>query len=201
MRVKKFICLLYALVLSVNLSAQTKSGLLAGVGMGFEKLSMDEMNADYEKGVRFDDIYNYNLHLGYRFRFEPSRKLFFDIDPLMKLQALKSWDYYPPIKTNPYASATVIARNVNFQLAVSSTFNLRLTEQFYIGVGVEPTLNIVTDGKPFDIPVLGRVGFDLGKVDVAVTYRQGFMNVVHDQKYKIGRTSDVNVSLFIPFNI
>ena len=66
MRVKKFICLLYALVLSVNLSAQTKSGLLAGVGMGFEKLSMDEMNADYEKGVRFDDIYNYNLHLGYR---------------------------------------------------------------------------------------------------------------------------------------
>ena len=54
--------------------AQVRHGLLFDAGIGFENLKMDTTSADYLNGIRWNDEYDYNFHLGYRFRFEEVEK-------------------------------------------------------------------------------------------------------------------------------
>lgn len=185
---------------SITCMAQSQSGLLLGAGIGFESLSPNTSNSEYKKGTQFDCSYNYNVQLGYRFRFQnpTHERLFFDIDPLMKLQVMKDRTFYPG-SSSDYTSVTAEATDINFQIALSPSINYRLFNRFYAGIGVEPTWNIVTDGKHFDIPAFARVGYSFGKVELALTYRQGFLNVIDDAQYDKGRISDLNIGLFIPF--
>lgn len=184
--------------MSVCSYAQTQSGILFGGGLGFENRTMNKGNSEYLKGTRFKDTYDYSGFLGYRFRFEnaANKSLFFDIDPLMKLQVFKSIDY--PQSASIFKE--IDSHNINYALAISSSINYLISGGLYIGVGIEPTWNIVTDGKHFDAPVLGRIGYNChGKVDFALTYKQGFTNVINTDRYTKGRISDLSLSVFIPF--
>ncbi len=192
------------LLIVVSAYSQNQSGLLIGGGIGFEHTTPNLKNTDYLKGMRFSDSYKYNVELGYRFRFAQfaCERLFIDVDPLLRLQTFKSKSFSPGTGSD-YNSGPVIAEanNANFQLALSPSVNFRLIDGFYVGAGFEPTWNIVTDGKHFDIPVFGRLGYDFGRVGLAVTYRQGFLNVINDRTFDKGRTSSLNFSLFVPFHI
>jgi len=199
--------LLFLLVLtfvSVETFAQVKTGLLIGGGLGFEQGL--KINKNYplilKDGAYIDDNYQYNGLLGYRIRFENKKyqSIFFDVDPLVNLKVYESKDYYPKDETNYGSPAWIKSHNVNFSLAVSSSVNYRITSSLYIGAGIEPTWNIVTDGKHFDAPVLGRIGYNChGKVDFALTYKQGFTNVINTDRYTKGRISDLSLSVFVPF--
>lgn len=182
--------------------AQTQSGILFGGGLGFENTSLDKSNPTYIKGKVFSDSYSYSTFLGYRFRFEnvSNKNLFFDIDPLMKLQVFKS-SIIPLLYQNPpYSEIIEESHKVNYALAISSSINYRISGGLYIGAGIEPTWNIVTDGKHLDAPVLGRIGYNChGKVDFALTYKHGFTNVINTDRYTKGRISDLSLSVFIPF--
>jgi len=199
--------LLFLLVLtfvSVETFAQVKTGLLIGGGLGFEQGL--KINKNYppilKKGAYIDDNYQYDGLLGYRIRFENKehQSLFFDVDPLVNLKVYESKDYYPKDEI-PYGPPSWIkSHNVNFSFAISSSINYKIISGLYIGAGIEPTWNIITDGKTFDAPILGRIGFNANnKIDFALTYRQGLTNSLNDNRYTKGRVSDINISVFIPF--
>ena len=139
--------------------AQVRHGLLFGAGIGFENLKMDTKSADYLNGIRWNDEYDYNFHLGYRFRFEEAEKgkWFFDVDPLMRLQKLKSYTFYPEKGPKDYGDMSVETNDLNFQIALSVSANYKFFKELYVGAGIEPTANIVTNGKHFDIPVVGKI--------------------------------------------
>ena len=169
--------------------------------IGFEHTTPNLTYADYQKGMRFSDSYKYNVELGYRFRFAQfaCERLFIDVDPLMRLQTFKSQSFTPGAGSDYNSGPYVVESNkVNFQLAVSPSVNFRLIKGFYVGAGVEPTWNIVTDGKHFDIPVFGRLGYDFGRIGLAATYGQGSLNVIDDKNFDKGRTSSRDFSLFVP---
>lgn len=199
----KKLLLLLSIIVAIPAFSQNSNGLLLGGGIGFESLSMNVNNSDYLKGKRFYSTYQYNLSLGYRFRIESfnCNKLFFDIDPLLRLQTLNNETFFPGSNTD-YTTVTATAHDINFQLAVSPSANYKLFNGLYVGLGIEPTWNIITNGKHFDIPVFARIGYDINhKIEFAVTYRQGFMNTIDKNVFDKGRTSDLNISVFIPFHI
>lgn len=200
----KFILLYCFLALSLNSFSQIRTGLLIGGGIGFEQgISVDKNNTEFLNGTLFSDTYSYNALLGYRFRFEnrTHNNLFFDVDPVLKLQTFLSSDFVPG-DGNIYTSVTKESHFVNFSFAVSSSVNYSIIKGLYAGFGIEPTWNIVTDAKPFDIPIFGRVGYNVNnKIDFAITYKQGFTNVINDNRYSKGNVSDLNLSIFIPFTL
>lgn len=109
---------------------------------------------------------------------------------------------FVPGDGNIYTSVTKESHFVNFSFAVSSSVNYSIIKGLYAGFGIEPTWNIVTDAKPFDIPIFGRVGYNVNnKIDFAITYKQGFTNVINDNRYSKGNVSDLNLSIFIPFTL
>ena len=199
---RNLLSLLFCLLsVSVNLHSQNKSGIIVGSGIGFESYSTNTNSKDFKIGIKNKISYNYDVQLGYRFRFEagnaPTSKIFFDVDPLLKLQAFKTTKEYPTGKGG-YNSPSVEAPDINFQFAISPSANYRITNRLFAGVGVEPTWNIVTNGKHFDIPAFCRVGYSFKRVELALTYRQGFLNVLDKDAFDKGRASDLNISLFIP---
>lgn len=202
MKIRLKIMMLFSLLTISTCFSQNQSGIIFGGGLGFETIAQNSQHKDMKNGELFDSSYNYNFQLGYRFRFGdfPNAKLFFDIDPLIKLQTLKNKTFY--LNTNEeYASVMVESHDINFQLAVSPTINYKLFKTLYIGIGIEPTWNIVTEGKAFDFPVVGRIGYSFkGKVELALTYRQGLVNTVNKNLYKKGLLSDLNIGFFIPLH-
>lgn len=198
---KKIIMLLVCTLLSIaNNYAQNKSGLLIGGGIGFENTSLNPHSNNFIKGIKSEHYNNFNAQIGYRFRLETGNenKLFFDIDPMLKAQFLKTKDVNP--NASGYSSPkSVEAHDLNLQFAISPSINYRITDRFFVGASIEPTYNIVTDGKRFDFPVLGKVGYSFNTFELAISYRQGFMNVLDKTNLKKGMTSDLSISLFIPF--
>lgn len=197
-----FKVLVLLLVAAAPCFAQSQSGILVGAGLGFESLSRNLNHPDYiVDRVQFHSNYKYNVQLGYRFRFESAKndRLFFDVDPLLKLQTFRNTKFYPSLNDDIYRVSHVSAPDVNFQLALSPSVNYKLFKGLYAGIGVEPTWNMVTEGKHFDIPVFGRLGYNInGIIEFAVTYRQGFLNVIDDKAFTKGRTSDLNIGIYIP---
>lgn len=213
---KKIISLIAILssVLTTGAYSQNKSGLLFGAGVGFESTALDPNSKYIAHKIYSYFNYKYNGYLGYRFRFETKDqgKLFFDIDPMLKLQVINIEDlsYFSakdnqtiPYSSNPYLFFNVAEKNtVNLQFSVASSLNYKLTDKLYAGIGVEPTWNIVTEqGKRFDVSAIGRVGYDFKVLELALTYRHGFINVMDKYRFDKARTSDLNISVFIPLRI
>ncbi|MDY3070218.1 MAG: hypothetical protein SOR57_11355 [Parabacteroides sp.] len=196
---KKYIFLFIMMLFSLSAFSQNKSGILFGGGLGFEQaLNMNQDHDLYKKGCQFKDRYDFDVYMGYRFRIDSRKSIFFDIDPLLRVQKLKSVDYFSPESQIESGFMTSEANDINLQISLSSTINYKIKDNFYIGLGLEPTWNVITEGKKFDIPLLGRIGYDFGKFDIAVTYRQGFFNIFDQSRFTKGRSSDINISVFIP---
>lgn len=52
-------------------------------------------------------------------------KLFFDVDPLIKLQTFKNVSFFPG-SSDDYTSVIAKAQDVNFQLAISPSINYKV---------------------------------------------------------------------------
>lgn len=91
---KKILFLL--LLVSTSTFAQIEHGLLVGAGVGFPLQDSwkrttwgDESNWSY----RHD--YKLNSMIGYRFRFLPEQKFFYDLDITMGFQKMETTKYFP----------------------------------------------------------------------------------------------------------
>ena len=89
-------------------------------------------------------------------------------------------------------------------ISVAASWNYHITEKFYFGLGIAPTL-YVRPQAVFDLPVLAKVGYRVGKYcELALSYQYGCLDVLkHFNKGaangRKGHFSDIMVSVYIPF--
>ena len=204
--IRHFIILAFT-VFALPTTAQTlRTGLLAGGSLGLINNLEPRSNVFHENGqaVQYAYDYQYGLSLGYRFRIENERNdwLFYDLDAWLNGKVFE-WETLYLEEYNGYR-VKAISHDASLALAISPSVNYKLIQDLYVGFGVEPTWYMVptTDGKKFDIPCVWKLGYDINhKIDIALTYRLGFTNVIDDKFFKKGNTSDISLSIFIPFTV
>ena len=212
---KKILFLLLLCMMTGTAGAQRKvsSGLLVSGGLGFDREAVEY--GGYDMWGIFAGIYDYpleryssdyrgNLSLGYRFRIEPDKNpgFFWDIDLLLNAKFFKDVNCYcEEVAEYSYVPAFwTEAKTLRLSMAVSPSINYRILEHLYTGIGVEPTLYFA--GKRiFDAPLVLKVGYQVGKLDFALTYRVGFTKVASNELVPYGKVSDLNLSVFIPFHV
>lgn len=207
MRVKQFLIAVCMVLSGFPIAAQTlRTGLLAGGSLGLINNLEPRSNVFHENGqpVQYAYDYQYGVSLGYRFRIENERndQLFYDLDAWLNGKVFE-WEILYLEEYNGYR-VKAISHDASLALAVSPSVNYKLIQDLYVGFGVEPTWYMVptTDGKKFDIPCVWKLGYDINqKIDIALTYRLGFTNVIDDKFFKKGNISDISLSIFIPFTV
>lgn len=206
---KKLGCLILTFLFILPANAQKlQTGLLVGGGLGFEHnltpdLSHSDIWQEKEYMLEYKYEYQFGASLGYRFRIENGKnnRLFYDIDLLLDAKVFKNTKSY---YLDHEIASRVTAHDANLAFSLSPSVNYKLIKGLYAGIGIEPTWYMIptTDGKKFDIPLIWKVGYNINnRIDFAINYRLGFINVVDDRIYKKGHISDLNLSIFIPFTL
>lgn len=204
---KKILFLLLLCMMAGTAGAQRKvsSGLLVGGGVGFARNADDWYGLSdffYTWSVYGKMEYKGNTALGYRVRIEPERSshFFFDMDFWLNAKFYKDIDvfYEWEERTNPIV--TVEANDARLSFAFSPSVNYRITERLYAGLGLEPTVYF-SKYRLWDIPIVWKVGYNFGRVDVALNYRLGLAHTLDKHTLFRGEVSDLNLSVFIPFHV
>ena len=207
---KKLLFLLL-LVSSSVFAQKVEHGVLGGAGIGFAM--NDKFPFTMERHDAYQNDPTANLNFGYRFRFLPAQKLFFDLD--MKV-VLQWFQYYvdnislPEDWENAKPGELVVPAGKSHTdflvpLSVAASCNYHITDRFHIGLGVSPTL-YVNPGTTFDLPVLAKIGYRLGRhCELGLSYQYGCLNVLKHLNRKdgygfgrYGHMSDLMVSVYIP---
>ena len=192
MKTIQHLIILLAATFVLPATAQTlRTGLLAGGSLGLINNLEPRSNIFHEDGqaVQYAYDYQYGVSLGYRFRIENERndRLFYDLDAWLNGKVFESETLYLG-DYNGYR-VKAISHDASLALAISPSVNYKLIQDLYVGFGVEPTWYMVptTDGKKFDIPCVWKLGYDINqKIDIALTYRLGFTNVIDDKFFRKG---------------
>ena len=219
-------CALFIGVMTV--SAQlSQHGLVLNGGLGrlgFENaaytlaVEMSWSKIDYKSSASF----------GYRFRFkQPAPRAFhFDIDVLggvkfLKTNVRRDWQDYEEGSIEGYKPAyggsygyfahNSVAGSQLWFTSIGLTANYSIFKNFSIGLGVEPTYYFKSDkrlvedwGVPdvknhFDVPVVGRIAYNLKFMEIGITGKYGLTNVLESTYLKNGKIGDLQLSVFIPF--
>ncbi|MDR1406483.1 MAG: hypothetical protein LBJ23_00370 [Tannerella sp.] len=95
-------------------------------------------------------------------------------------------------------------RNDYFRIAFNPTFNYKVYDGWYAGIGIEPTYYMVlqsgeTAFSKFDIPLTARVGYDFKYMDVSFNYTHGLCDIMNPDYYSSGKIRRWQIQLFIPF--
>ncbi len=200
---KKIITVL-SLLLAVSASAQKmEHGALLGVGAGFSM--QDKHNGSPEK----NEIWGYNNDtkingsIGYRLRFAPVKKSFYDVDFTLGLQSMKTYKY-SAVYSNGVAGQGKNYKQFFMPIAVAGSWNYRLTDKFSAGLGVSPML-YVSPSVAFDVAVLAKVGYRVSKhCELGLSYQYGCTDVmkhfnIENTNGRKGHLSDLLLSVYIPF--
>ncbi|OAV66779.1 hypothetical protein Barb6_02518 [Bacteroidales bacterium Barb6] len=198
---KRLFVLVFLFVSAITFG-QRKSGLLLHGGTGDISAELKSLyGAEIDRG-KID--YLFNAAVGYRFVIQPQSRLFYNIDVNA---GLKSWnsDYYD---SNRYKYLLSPVSHVNTQfyhLSIGGAANYTLLENLSIGAGIEPVYYFYQDGEDnsispgFDIPLTGKIGFDLKKFSLEFSYKHGLCNLMNTEYIKFGKMRDYTFSVFIPF--
>ena len=192
MKTIQHLIILLAATFVLPATAQTlRTGLLAGGSLGLINNLEPRSNIFHEDGqaVQYAYDYQYGVSLGYRFRIENERndRLFYDLDAWLNGKVFE-WETLYLEEYNGYR-VKAISHDASLALAVSPSVNYKLIQDLYVGFGVEPTWYMVptSEGKKFDIPCVWKQGYDINhKIDIALTYRLGFTNVIDDKFFRKG---------------
>jgi hypothetical protein len=203
------------LLMMQGLSAQTfKSGIilcggtgnLSGIEYDLQRFQDDErIMADYFTG---ESQYKMNVGLGYKFRIMPKQKpYFFDLSLIGAIKKTTSsvTGYTSDINQMPAHSSgngnqSFIGKSnsLHYNVLLDITGNCKIFKGLYAGIGLAPSLYF-EDGFTFDLPPVGKIGWDLKYMDIAIAGRMGLFNTLKSEGIKNGRMNDVQVQMFIPF--
>lgn len=180
---------------------KVSSGLLVNGGVGFARNASDwyDLNTFWNiEPVNGEMAYKGNVALGYRFRIEPgrSKRFFFDMDLLLDARFYQDIDHFSGTGVVP--RGTTRSNSVRCSFAFSPSANYRITEQLYAGIGLEPTVYFAKR-RNLDLPIVWKVGYRFGKVDVALNYRLGLAHTLDKWTLPRGEVSDLNLSVYLPF--
>lgn len=211
---KKLLCLLMTLLSISAFAQQMEHGALVGAGVGFpmqdnEKIafsSSEFIQHSYQNKVKAGGM------LGYRLRFLPERKSFFDVDFTLGLQGMNSdldtWKY---TSTDGYHYNAKREKGSSLSqffmpISVAASWNYRLSSKFSAGVGVAPTLYVSPDAA-FDMNVMAKVGYRVSnRCELGISYQYGCLNVMKhfnekNTKGRQGHFSDLMFSVYVPFKV
>ena len=183
-------------------------GILIGGGLGIPMQDNKQLIPPTNE-LRYDHNLKGNGMIGYRFRFLPERKSFFDLDIRVGFQGMSTYKYVPFYSQESNNHYTNTGEGKEFSefimpISVAASWNYHITEKFYFGLGIAPTL-YVRPQAVFDLPVLAKVGYRVGKYcELALSYQYGCLDVLkHFNKGaangRKGHFSDIMVSVYIPF--
>ena len=184
----------------VTAQKQVKSGLLINGGSGTIN---PEFKLPLEDGIKFTEAdYKMNLSLGYRFRFLNSfsvPSVFIDWDSYI---GMKSWNskYRRSFLEPP---AKEISTQYYF-ISTGASLNYRLYKGLSLGVGLEPSFVFFQEGedntRKFDAPLLGKLAYDFGFMEIGVNYKHGLTNMIKSDLINSGKFRDWQISIFIPLS-
>ena len=162
---KKLFFLLLVIFSTSAFAQKVEHGVLVGGGIGFPM----QHNL---KG---------NGMIGYRLRFLSQRKHFFDLDLTIGFQGMSTQKYVPFLsKQDGTYTGNEGDEFSEFVMPVSiaASWNYRITGKFFFGLGMAPTLYIRPQAV-FDLPVLAKVGYRVGKhCELALSYQYGCLDVL-----------------------
>ena len=197
----KKIPLILALIISgMSVNAQlSQHGLVLNGGTGFIDLTIDK-SSPYVKEYR----YKYGVSAGYRLRFKtPAPKSFhYDVDVNLGMNALKSKTYGIMIPKNDEAKPTpsngyITTTQPRFFTSIDGTVNYSIIENLSVGLGVEPTYYFRYN--KFDTPIVAKVAYKFKTLELGVTGKYGFMNVLDAEYLKSLKLREIQMYVFIPF--
>ncbi|MDR2811430.1 MAG: hypothetical protein LBB84_12915 [Tannerellaceae bacterium] len=196
--------LAFGFVMVINAQSSVRSGLLVGGGIG--DISPD-WRVLHETNPRYSSLtYQYNASIGYRFRYHPSlsSRLFFDLDANV---GLKQWNVkdvqFSAPSENPYNYPIVQTPFRYLTISVGGTVNHPVAGGLSIGAGIEPTyyrrLEGEGDKNTFDLPLVGKIAYDFGPVELGLQYKYGFAPVARSHYINNSKVRDLQISVFVPF--
>lgn len=221
-----FLSLIVCGALTAQAQVKLETGLLLNGGTGSMKTTLNLPPTD--RSLMYSDFKNKAaFSIGYRFRLLPQKsRFFYDID-LNIGGRLWGYDYYAPLIEAPnnggyYYSNTHSPSTKAVYASLGATAGYRIYKGLSVGAGIEPTYYFYqshsmsgesNDGtgdsfyyvggndkkRAFDIPLVGRISYNLRFMEVSLAYKHGLMNVVKNSQIKSGKFSDWQLSLFFPF--
>lgn len=204
---KKILLLLFLFV-SASLFAQAEHGILVGGGIGFPMQDSKQLNWNTS-----DLHYNHDLKgngmIGYRIRFLPQHKSFFDLDATIGFQGMSTYRYSPFYEEDGEGNYVGGKDGKSFSefimpISIAASWNYRLTDKFHVGLGVAPTLYVQPQAV-FDLSVMAKVGYRISKhCELGLSYQYGCLDVLKHfndgPAYgRRGHLSDLMLSVYIPF--
>ena len=198
------------LLVSTTVFAQTEHGLLIGGGVGFPM--QDSRKSDWNtSNLGYNHDLKGNGMIGYRVRFLPERKSFFDLDATIGFQGMSTYQYSPFFEGDGDGNYRGGKDGKSFTdfimpISVAASWNYRLTDKFHFGLGVAPTLYVQPQAV-FDLSIMAKAGYRLSKhCELGLSYQYGCLNTLKHFNDgpalgRRGHLSDLMLSVYIPFVI
>lgn len=213
------------LVLSVILSdiqaQKIEHGALVGVGAGFalqDDIKLSDWNmSEIQRGIYgYDNWVKPDGLVGYRIRFNPEMKSFYDLDLTVGIQRMKSnkynstgGEYYTSEKeygTPIYSSQNgKTFKQFYMPISITGSWNYKISSKFFMGAGVSPSL-YVSPNVAFDVAIMAKMGYRIGKrCELGLSYQYGCLNVMKhfnegNSKGRRGHLSDLMFSVYVPLS-
>lgn len=200
----KFILGIKLLMSSILISAQSQelsSGILLGGGAGTLDYEFVTPLHKGQIGRQFDDTYNYDLHIGYRFRVPQGNRFFWDLDALLGIKSIQKGTLLD--FSEVYVQYQTERRHLNYYLAFSPSFNVNIYKGLFAGVGFEPTwyfYRAKDNGMGFDLPAVVRIGYDFGKFSLEGSAKFGLMRHSVTDLLEKNRRKEFQLSLYVPLS-
>lgn len=201
---KVFYVFLLALCGMVTGNSQVFSGILVGGGAGTLNTKFENNISPEKVGTIFDGEYNYDLHLGYRFRIRQTERFFWDLDALAGMKCMKKsiltsvQDY----SVHPgYLSYGDLYRDYNYYLAALPTFNVKIYKGLNAGVGIQPTFvfhRSKSDNCDFALPAVVKAGYDFGPLSLEASVKFGVLREGVKDVISRNRANEFQLSVYVP---
>ena len=213
---KKILFFLACMLLSNVAIAQVEHGALVGGNAVFPIQDGRKLSGDWaqeQAKYSFQNWVRPQITVGYRFRFLPREKFFYDLDIRAGFQWTDSHHYnyylgYLPDGNGGYMTGGDHTSFHEFlvPISISASWNWQFGKGFHLGAGLAPTL-YVSPNPVFDLGVLAKFGYRVCKhLELGLTYQYGCLNTLkhfeNDGKAgRRGHLSDLMFSVYVPFHL
>lgn len=197
------ICLIgFFLVLASAISGQIKSGPIVAVSMGWlEKDHLIGGSYATQSGAKDGKWKNQvAFQLGYQF-----------LIPLKNNFAINTSLLYQSRGVH-VAYNTTTEKRINESkrfnaISVNGGINYYLMRKIPLGIGIEPTCYLNTkivdnlqNKTIIDVPIVIKVGYDIGPLELMLSYKQGFKSLYRNHIVGKATSRDIQLSIFVPLS-
>ena len=213
---KKILFFLACMLLSNATIAQVEHGALVGGNVVFPIQDGRKLSGDWaqeQAKYSFQNWVRPQITVGYRFRFLPREKFFYDLDIRAGFQWTDSHHYNYYLGFIPDGNGGYLAGSDHtgfheflLPISISASWNWQFGKGFHLGAGLAPTL-YVSPNPVFDLGVLAKFGYRVCKhLELGLTYQYGCLNTLkhfeNDGKAgRRGHLSDLMFSVYVPFHL